>query len=269
MRYHGTAVYTNKSPSCAMQGFGNPQVTFAVESLMDELAEKLDMDPIELRLKNYVGLGDTFWGQGPHGALRRAERRRAAVAAGGAKLIGWERRGQNQVDKETSRQGEPASSLQLQLQAAYRARHRHGARLPHLQRGRAAAGRRDRLLRRDGQDQPGRLGRCHLDRVMDHGGGTLEAFAKIVAEALCVPLDKVNISPGRHAHDRLRRRHARHARRVRRRRRGAQGHAKVREDLLQTAALFHERPARGADNPDGRGAGPGRGLCALHARAGR
>ena len=65
VRYHGRAVYTNKSPSCAMQGFGNPQVTFAVESLMDELAEKLDMDPIELRLKNYVGLGDTFWGQGP------------------------------------------------------------------------------------------------------------------------------------------------------------------------------------------------------------
>jgi xanthine dehydrogenase molybdenum-binding subunit len=31
--------------------------------------------------------------------------------------------------------------------------------------------------------------------LMDHGGGTLEAFAKIVAEALCVPLDKVNISP--------------------------------------------------------------------------
>ena len=28
--------------------------------------------------------------------------------------------------------------------------------------------------------------------LMDHGGGTLEAFAKIVAEALCVPLDKVN-----------------------------------------------------------------------------
>jgi xanthine dehydrogenase molybdenum-binding subunit len=47
-----------------MQGFGNPQITFAVESLMDELAEKLSMDPLELRLKNYVGLGESFWGQG-------------------------------------------------------------------------------------------------------------------------------------------------------------------------------------------------------------
>ncbi|MCK4965201.1 MAG: molybdopterin-dependent oxidoreductase, partial [Dehalococcoidia bacterium] len=65
IRYHGIAVYTNKAPSCAMQGFGNPQVTFATESLIEELAEKLDIDSLELRLKNYVGMGDTFWGQGP------------------------------------------------------------------------------------------------------------------------------------------------------------------------------------------------------------
>ena len=46
VRYQGTAVYTNKAISCAMQGFGNPQVTFAAESLMDELADKLGMDPL-------------------------------------------------------------------------------------------------------------------------------------------------------------------------------------------------------------------------------
>ncbi len=34
-----------------------------------------------------------------------------------------------------------------------------------------------------------------ITALMDHGGGTLEALAKIVAEALCAPLDKVNISP--------------------------------------------------------------------------
>jgi xanthine dehydrogenase molybdenum-binding subunit len=32
--------------------------------------------------------------------------------------------------------------------------------------------------------------------LMDHGGGTLEAVAKLVAEALCVPLEKVNVAPG-------------------------------------------------------------------------
>ena len=65
IRYDGKCVYTNKAPGCAMQGYGNPQACFAVETLIDMLAEKLKMDPIELRLKNYVGLGMTFWGQGP------------------------------------------------------------------------------------------------------------------------------------------------------------------------------------------------------------
>ena len=64
-----------------------------------------------------------------------------------------------------------------------------------------------------------------ITALMDHGGGTLEAFAKMVAEALCVPLDKVNISPAGHPHDRLRRGHARHARRLCRRRRRDEGHA--------------------------------------------
>jgi len=34
-----------------------------------------------------------------------------------------------------------------------------------------------------------------ITALMDHGGGTLEALAKLVAEALCVPLDKVNLAP--------------------------------------------------------------------------
>ena len=34
-----------------------------------------------------------------------------------------------------------------------------------------------------------------ITALMDHGGGTLEALAKLVAEALCVPLEKVNLAP--------------------------------------------------------------------------
>lgn len=34
-----------------------------------------------------------------------------------------------------------------------------------------------------------------ITALMDHGGGTLEAIAKLVSEGLCVPLDKVNLSP--------------------------------------------------------------------------
>ncbi|MBN2543711.1 xanthine dehydrogenase family protein [bacterium] len=46
------AVYTNQAYTGAMRGFGSPQVNFAIESLMDELAEEVRMDPLELRMKN-------------------------------------------------------------------------------------------------------------------------------------------------------------------------------------------------------------------------
>ena len=45
-------VYTNNTYTGAMRGFGSPQIIFAHESLMDELAAELDMDPLDLRLRN-------------------------------------------------------------------------------------------------------------------------------------------------------------------------------------------------------------------------
>lgn len=53
-----TAVYTNKTYCGAFRGFGVPQVTFASESQMDELAAELGMDPLELRRKNGLKPGD-------------------------------------------------------------------------------------------------------------------------------------------------------------------------------------------------------------------
>jgi len=46
------AVATNKVPGGAFRGFGGPQGAFAAESQMNKLAEALDMDPVEIRLKN-------------------------------------------------------------------------------------------------------------------------------------------------------------------------------------------------------------------------
>ena len=48
------AVYTNNVPGGAFRGFGGPQGAFAAESQMNKLAEVLDMDPVELRMKNIV-----------------------------------------------------------------------------------------------------------------------------------------------------------------------------------------------------------------------
>jgi xanthine dehydrogenase molybdenum-binding subunit len=77
-----------------------------------------------------------------------------------------------------------------------------------------------------------------ITALMDHGGGTLEAIAKLVSEALCVPLDKVSISPAgtrTTVYDVVT-----HATRGVYAGGGAVMKAteKVREDLIQTAARF-------------------------------
>jgi putative selenate reductase molybdopterin-binding subunit len=52
IRYDARLVYTNKQMGTAFRGFGNTQITFACEAQLDSLAEKMGMDPLELRLKN-------------------------------------------------------------------------------------------------------------------------------------------------------------------------------------------------------------------------
>ena len=51
------AMYTNNPPAGAFRGFGVTQSAFAVESMMDMLAEKLNMDRIELRRMNALHVG--------------------------------------------------------------------------------------------------------------------------------------------------------------------------------------------------------------------
>jgi CO/xanthine dehydrogenase Mo-binding subunit len=51
-------VRTHKVPCGAFRGFGEPQAVFAIESAMDELAERLRIDPLELRLRNALREGD-------------------------------------------------------------------------------------------------------------------------------------------------------------------------------------------------------------------
>ncbi len=51
------AMYTNNPPAGAFRGFGVTQSAFAVESMMDKLAETLEMDPVELRRMNALHVG--------------------------------------------------------------------------------------------------------------------------------------------------------------------------------------------------------------------
>ncbi len=59
-KFRKHSVATNGPIFVGWQGFGNPEVFFAVESTMDIAAEKLGIDPIELRRKNHMREGDNF-----------------------------------------------------------------------------------------------------------------------------------------------------------------------------------------------------------------
>ena len=56
----GLSVFTNHVTGGAFRGYGNTQLTFGREILMDRLAQKLGMDPVEFRLMNHVQVGECF-----------------------------------------------------------------------------------------------------------------------------------------------------------------------------------------------------------------
>jgi len=58
VRAHARLVYTNKIPTGAFRGFGAPQMAFPLDSHLDALAEKLGLDPIEIRRRNAIQTGD-------------------------------------------------------------------------------------------------------------------------------------------------------------------------------------------------------------------
>jgi CO/xanthine dehydrogenase Mo-binding subunit len=69
-----TCVYSNNPPCGAMRGFGAVQTCFASEAQMDKLAATLELDPVELRLRNALAPGDVLpTGQRIDGSLPVAE----------------------------------------------------------------------------------------------------------------------------------------------------------------------------------------------------
>ena len=62
---HGRVAYTNKLRFGAFRGFGVPQVTFASETQLDEIAQRLGMDPLALRRKNMLAGSDPWFGGQP------------------------------------------------------------------------------------------------------------------------------------------------------------------------------------------------------------
>ncbi|MBC8185511.1 xanthine dehydrogenase family protein [candidate division KSB1 bacterium] len=57
IRIRAKAVATNIVPPGAFRGFGGPQAVFAIEMLIEKIANQLDLSPVDVRRKNLIGLG--------------------------------------------------------------------------------------------------------------------------------------------------------------------------------------------------------------------
>ncbi len=167
-RFDGYAVYTNKSLCGAFRGYGNPQINFAQESLMDAVAEKLGIDPVELRLKNYRGLGE----KDPLTADEvRSDGMKECLGKGATKF-GWKEREKRKTTVGTRRRGAGMSCLL----------HTCGGRFSIPDPAAATV-----MFNSDGSVSL-------VTGAADDGQGNRTVFAQIAAEELGIPFEQVSLS---------------------------------------------------------------------------
>jgi putative selenate reductase molybdopterin-binding subunit len=178
MRFQCKVVYTNMPVAGAFRGYGCPQGFFAMESLADEIAERLGIDPIDFHKKNAIRKGDidelaAVLGEGRRGLPRHIRSCGLAECIDrGAAAIGWARkRGQHEAP------GKPHL--------------RRGVGMACSMQGSAIAGVdwASALLKMS-ED-----GSFHLQiGATDLGTGSDTVIAQIVAETLGVSLGKIHVT---------------------------------------------------------------------------
>jgi CO/xanthine dehydrogenase Mo-binding subunit len=162
---HGRVAYTNKMRFGAFRGFGVPQVTFAAETQLDELAAKLGIDRLALRRQNMLVPGDPWFGGQAIASNGLAECVETVV-----RESGW---------TQTPLSADPAPSGQRRL------RGRGMALTAHIS-GLLASGAIVRVLE-DG-------GVLLNTGAVDIGQGSNTVLTQICAEALKVPVERVAIA---------------------------------------------------------------------------
>ena len=165
VRSKGYTVYTNTVPTACFRGFGNSQMTFVLESALDMIADRLNMDPAELRLKNAIGPNETSI----HGWKINSSGLKDCVIRATQKAD-WQKK---------RRQKEPLKGIGLAC-----CNHVSGNR-PFAREFDGGAG-----IVRVGAD--GRVTVYHGES--DMGQGQKTAFAQIAAERLGVPLEMVHVA---------------------------------------------------------------------------
>ena len=162
----GRTVFTNTPPNGAFRGFGAPQTEFAVEVHMDRIAERLGMDPVELRRINALRPGDiTATGQtlrsdaSAHMVLEEAVRR---------------------TDFDRKRKEWKGTTKSIGLSLFY-----HGA-------GFTGAG--ERNLKSKARLELTPTGVCIAVGSTEIGQGTRTMHAQIVTDALGIPYESVEVA---------------------------------------------------------------------------
>lgn len=166
LKLEGYSVNTNKPEGGFMRCVGHPMPQFAQEVHMDTIAEKLGMDPVEFRLRNYARLEDgdqdrklPFTSNGMEECIRK-----------GREAIGWAQRWQ----KPGSAQGPIKKGLGMAVHAC-----RHGA----------------MTVPSSGMVRINADGTVNvLTGTTDIGGGQRGTMAMIAAEELGVPLEQVSVT---------------------------------------------------------------------------
>ncbi len=109
--FSGTVVYTNHTPAGAFRGYGAIQGNYALESAIDELADKLGMCPVAIRRKNMIAENETspifkIMGEGREGIEMNVETCKLEYCVSrGMELIGWKDKYPRQVISPTKVRG--------------------------------------------------------------------------------------------------------------------------------------------------------------------
>ena len=175
VRFFGDAVYTNLPVPGAYRGYGATQGYFALECTIDDLAVKLGIDPIELRRKNMIRVGEgspifEALGEGRQGVAQTIKSSSLPTLLDlGAEAIGWaEKRGRH------VRNGHKVRGLGMSM-------HMQGSGIPLIDMASASI-----KLNEDGSY-------FMTMGATDIGTGSDTILAQLAAEILGIGMDKISV----------------------------------------------------------------------------
>ncbi|HEY8552899.1 MAG TPA: xanthine dehydrogenase family protein molybdopterin-binding subunit [Thermaerobacter sp.] len=185
-------VHTNTGPVSAFRAPGYVEGTVALEVLMDELARRLDLDPIELRLRNYTEVDPTTGRPYSSKGLRKAY-------AMGAAMAGWEAKRRRPPLEASGHVADGCGGVGTGAPAGPATSVRAGDRRPRLR----GIGMASQIWGGAGGPPAQAEVRVHPDGTVtvvtasqDIGTGTRTVMAQIAAEELGVPIDRVRVLLG-------------------------------------------------------------------------